>query len=81
MRKAYVIFDIVQDLLVQQLCVIKCMMVTAFTRKETEFLLSLVMHLSFVCLFVLRLNIPVNNFSVMSGRSQRFLGLTSTVGS
>ena len=34
-----------------------------------------------VCLFVLRLNVPVNNFSVMSGRSQRFLGLTSTVGS
>ena len=27
-----------------------------------------------VCLFVLRLNIPVNNFSVMSGRSHRFLG-------
>ena len=35
----------------------------------------------FVCLFVLRLNIPVNNFSVMSGQSQGFLGLTSTVGS
>ena len=35
----------------------------------------------FVCLFVLRLNVPVNNFSVMSGRSHRFLGLTSTVGS
>ena len=35
----------------------------------------------FVCLFVLRLNVPVNNFSVMSGWSQRFLGLTSTVGS
>ena len=34
----------------------------------------------FACLFVLRLNIPVNNFSVMSGRSKRFLGLTSTVG-
>ena len=34
-----------------------------------------------VCLFVLRFNVPVNNFSVMSGRSQRFLGLTSTVGS
>ena len=33
------------------------------------------------CLFVLRFNVPVNNFSVMSGRSQRFLGLTSTVGS
>ena len=31
-----------------------------------------------VCLFVLRLNVPVNNFSVMSGRSRRFLGLTST---
>ena len=30
---------------------------------------------------VLRLNIPVNNFSVMSGLSQHFLGLTSTVGS
>ena len=36
---------------------------------------------NFVCLFVLRLYVPVNNFSVMSGRSQRFLGLTSTVGS
>ena len=32
----------------------------------------------FVCLFVLRLNIPVNNFSVMSGWSHRFLGITST---
>ena len=28
----------------------------------------------FVGLFVLRLNVPVNNFSVMSGRSHRFLG-------
>ena len=35
----------------------------------------------FLVLFVLRLNVPVNNFSVMSGRSQRFLGLTSIVGS
>ena len=26
------------------------------------------------CLFVLRLNVPVNNFSVISGRSHRFLG-------
>ena len=25
------------------------------------------------CLFVLRLNVPVNNFSVMSGRSHGFL--------
>ena len=30
------------------------------------------------CLFVLRLYVPVNNFSVMSGRSHRFLGITST---
>ena len=28
----------------------------------------------FVCLFVLWLNVPVNNFSVMSGRSHHFLG-------
>ena len=28
-----------------------------------------------------RINVPVNNFSVMSGRSQLFLGLTSAVGS
>ena len=34
---------------------------------------------AFVCLFVLRLYIPDNNFSVMSGRSQHFLGLTRTV--
>ena len=33
-----------------------------------------------ICLFVLRLNVPVNNFSVMSGWSQLLLGLTSTVG-
>ena len=32
-----------------------------------------------IILFVLRLNVPVNNFSVMSGWSQLFLGLTSTV--
>ena len=30
------------------------------------------------CLFGLRLYVPVNNFSVMSGRRQRFLGITST---
>ena len=28
----------------------------------------------FVCLLVLRLNVPVNNFSVMSGQSHQFLG-------
>ena len=30
------------------------------------------------CLFGLRLYVPVNNFSVMSERSHRFLGITST---
>ena len=35
----------------------------------------------FVSLVVLRLNVPVNIFSVMSGWSQCFLGLTSTAGS
>ena len=34
---------------------------------------------AFVCLFVFSLNVPVNNFSVMSGRGHRFLGFTSTV--
>ena len=34
-----------------------------------------------VCLFVLRLNVPVNIVSVMSGQSQLFLGLTGTIGS
>ena len=34
----------------------------------------------FVCLFVLTLNVPVNNFSVMSRRSHRFLGIISTFG-
>ena len=35
--------------------------------------------LASVCLCALRLNVSVNNFSVMSGQSQVFLGLTSTV--
>ena len=30
--------------------------------------------------FGLMLNIPLNNFSVMLGRSHRFLGITSTFG-
>ena len=30
------------------------------------------------CLFVLRLNVPVNNFSVISGQSHCFLGITSS---
>ena len=32
----------------------------------------------FYCLFGLRLYVLVNNFSVMLGRSHRFLGITST---
>ena len=32
------------------------------------------------CLFGLRLYVTVNNFSVMSGRSHRFLGIASTYG-
>ena len=32
------------------------------------------------CLFELRLYVPVKNISVMSGRSHRFLGITSTFG-
>ena len=28
-----------------------------------------------ICLFVLRFNVPVNNFSVMSGWSHRFLDI------
>ena len=49
--------------------------------QKIAFLRVFFLFVLFVCLFVLRLNVPVNNFSVMSGRSQRFLGLTSTVGS
>ena len=32
------------------------------------------------CLFVLRINVPVNKFSVMSGRSHRFLGFNQCSG-
>ena len=32
------------------------------------------------CLFVLRHNVPVNNYSVLSGRSHRFLGISRTFG-
>ena len=40
-----------------------------------------VLNILLACLFVLKLNVPVKNFSVMSGHSQRFLGLNSMVGS
>ena len=33
-----------------------------------------------VCFVLFLLNVPVNNFSVMSGRSNCFLGITSTFG-
>ena len=47
------------------------------TRPETQrrgFLMTQLI----LFLFGLRLYVPVNNFSVMSGRSHRFLGITST---
>ena len=43
-------------------------------RVVSEFFWPGVCFCLFVCLFVLRFNVPVNNFSVMSGRSHRFLG-------
>ena len=44
-------------------------------------LLLLLMFLIFRFCFVLfLLDVPVNNFSVMSGWSHRFLGITSTLG-
>ena len=52
-----------------------------FIHEEQPFLRMSANNFEDFCLFVLRLNVPVNNFSVMSGRSQRFLGLTNTVGS
>ena len=39
-------------------------------------LFKVVKHFEKVCFF--KANIPVNKFSVMSGRSHRFLGITST---
>ena len=36
------------------------------------------MKTDIVFLVCLKLNVPVNNFSVMLGRSPRFLGITST---
>ena len=43
--------------------------------------LSHAVVLVFVCLFVsVEAKVPVNNFKVMSGRSHRFLGITSTFG-
>ena len=43
--------------------------------KQTEETMKQILFL--VCL---KLNVPVNNFSVMFGRSHRFLGITSTFG-
>ena len=39
---------------------------------------SIQVYVVFFCLFGLRLYVPVNNFSVMLGRSHCFLGITST---
>ena len=54
----------------------------AINYRHVEYVMDVIQAchmLASVCLCVLRLNAPVNNFSVMSGRSQ--LGLTSTVSS
>ena len=51
-----------------------------FPLRDCHDYLQFMTGLNFVGLFVLRLNIPVNNSSVMSGRSHRFLGITSTLG-
>ena len=45
------------------------------------FVTTIVSSICFVFVsFVFLLTVPVNIFSVMSGRSQRFLGITSTFG-
>ena len=36
------------------------------------------LSLSLFCFVLFGFNVPVNNFSVMSGRSHRFLGIAST---
>ena len=40
--------------------------------------MTLICNSYIFCLFGLRLYVQVNNFPVMSGRSHRFLGITST---
>ena len=47
-------------------------------KRGSRLIYKFVIYIS--CLFVLRFNVPVNNFSVMSGQSHRFLGITSTFG-
>ena len=46
-----------------------------FYMLNCRFVISFYNLFYFVCLFVLRLNVPVNNFSVMSGR--KFILLSS----
>ena len=43
-----------------------------------DYFISSIWFCLFVCLFVLILNVPVNNFSVMSGRSHLFPAITIT---
>ena len=60
----------------------RCSIYISFIDLQQTLIASVIrMKPKHVCLFVLRLNVPVNNFSVVSERSQLFLGLTSTVGS
>ena len=48
------------------------------SRSTQTIMAKLFLYKFLVCLFVLMLNVLVNNFSVMSGRSHRFLCITST---
>ena len=70
-----------QDALCFETCVMVNVWDQTFAIQKSGFIISLPPPSILFVLFVLRFNVPVNNFSVMSGRSQRFLGLTSTVGS
>ena len=51
---------------------------TIYTEINNEPPTPLIYRILFNCLFVLMLNVPVNNFLVISGRSHRFLLITST---
>ena len=45
---------------------------------EVPFSIVMLIFIQDYCFVSFLLNVPVNNLSVMSGRSHRFLGITST---
>ena len=79
---------IVSVLLVFSLCIIpKCIVnsfrgqvICAITGHKDGYIKKFDCIIKGVFLFVLRFNVQVNKFSVMSGWSHRFLGITSTFG-